>query len=345
VLVATNRSAGTIPSVNLTNGHTRTKVYRAQPLPTNRFSSHAVLRQQPVSHNLTSVCLPPSAADVIAPSLHLSCDTATHVRSYRSGVPFTFFAHQAVVLPLKLKRPGWFDATALCVGSMAPDLAYPLGPWLGSRSHTFAGLAVWSIPFTVVASMIVRVHVASVAFAHAPDMGRFRLHSFRSLRTRRPSRLVTVVSAALGSGSHVLIDGFTHTGRFGSRLLGWDRTLFNAPIVGAMSIARVFQYIGHTLGSVMGLSLLALVGRKRLIEAWYGADEVRAARSFALRMRARVVFWSIIASGPPLGVLWARTSGGTVAFEMIDATALTAVVASLVPACRPMHKERFLRID
>jgi hypothetical protein len=50
VLVATNRSAGTIPSVNLTNGHTRTKVYRAQPLPTNRFSSHAVLRQQPVSH-------------------------------------------------------------------------------------------------------------------------------------------------------------------------------------------------------------------------------------------------------------------------------------------------------
>lgn len=28
-----------------------------------------------------------------------------------------------------------FDGTALCVGSMAPDLAYPLGPWLSSHGH------------------------------------------------------------------------------------------------------------------------------------------------------------------------------------------------------------------
>jgi Domain of unknown function (DUF4184) len=136
-------------------------------------------------------------------------------------VPFTFLAHQSFVLPLKIKRPAWFDATALCVGSMAPDLAYPLGSWLGRRSHTLVGLIVWSIPFTVVASVLVRTQVAPTAFAHLPDAGPFRLHSFRALRRRRPCRLVTVVSAALGSGSHVVIDGFTHTGRFVG--VGWAR--------------------------------------------------------------------------------------------------------------------------
>jgi Domain of unknown function (DUF4184) len=162
-----------------------------------------------------------------------------------------------------------------------------------------------------------------------------RLHSFRALRHRRPRRVVTVLSAVIGSGSHVVIDGFTHTGRFGSRWLGWDRALGTVPGVGVMSIARVFQYVGHTFGSALGVGLLAVIGRRRLIDDWYGRDTVRVARSFALAVRARMIFWLVVAAGPLIGAAWARAEGGTYAFAMIDATAAAAYIACLLPTCRP----------
>jgi len=34
------------------------------------------------------------------------------------------FAHPAVVIPLKEKRPKWFNGTALILGRMAPDFEY-----------------------------------------------------------------------------------------------------------------------------------------------------------------------------------------------------------------------------
>ncbi|MDP4013047.1 MAG: DUF4184 family protein [Candidatus Nanopelagicales bacterium] len=39
-------------------------------------------------------------------------------------MPLTFGSHQAVVLPLKMLKPRWFDGTALVIGSMAPDLFF-----------------------------------------------------------------------------------------------------------------------------------------------------------------------------------------------------------------------------
>ncbi|MGD9998128.1 MAG: DUF4184 family protein, partial [Ilumatobacteraceae bacterium] len=39
-------------------------------------------------------------------------------------MPFTWFAHQVPAIGVKLARPAWVDATALCVGSMIPDVMY-----------------------------------------------------------------------------------------------------------------------------------------------------------------------------------------------------------------------------
>ena len=44
------------------------------------------------------------------------------LRRETARLPLTWFAHQVPMIGMKLARPKWFDATALCIGSMMPDL-------------------------------------------------------------------------------------------------------------------------------------------------------------------------------------------------------------------------------
>jgi hypothetical protein len=253
-------------------------------------------------------------------------------------VPLTFFAHQSVVLPLKMKRPQWFDATALCIGAMAPDLAYALSYWLAVRSHHFIGYLVWGVPFGVIGSVVVR-HIAATVFAHLPDAGPLRVHSLRVLGRRKPRLTVTITSAAIGAGSHIVLDGFTHKGRFGSRWLGLDRVLFRMPLRGEMTISRVFQYFGHTVGSVIGVLLLATIAKRHLLDTWYGETAVADARRFSLRPLQRVVFWTVATLGLFAAVTWPISTEGSTTFRVIDGLAATTLGASLLPFCRPTTED------
>jgi hypothetical protein len=250
------------------------------------------------------------------------------------AMPLTFFAHQVPVLPLKMVRPAWFDATALCLGAAAPDLGYPFSRWLPFHTHSVGGVVTWGLAWTLVASVLVRRFVAPVTFAHVPDLGMLRLHSLRVLPARRPPVWQTVTSAFLGAASHVLLDSFTHTDRFGASLLRLNGVLFTvegSPI----TTARLLQYIGVTIGPLVGLALLAAIGRSRRLESWYGPESVRAARSFTLRPRNRLWFWGVVALGPPAGLALRAITGGYVVFSVIDATLAAVVVASMLPRCRP----------
>ncbi|MGI9596523.1 MAG: DUF4184 family protein, partial [Acidimicrobiales bacterium] len=71
-------------------------------------------------------------------------------------MPVTFPAHQGLIAGAKLRWPDRVDGTALCIGAAAPDLAYALGDWMNRQSHTLVGLLVWSLPFTVVATLVTR---------------------------------------------------------------------------------------------------------------------------------------------------------------------------------------------
>ena len=51
-------------------------------------------------------------------------------------MPFTFFAHQAPVLPVAWAWPNATDGVALVIGSMAPDLAYVLNGSVSRSGHT-----------------------------------------------------------------------------------------------------------------------------------------------------------------------------------------------------------------
>jgi hypothetical protein len=247
-------------------------------------------------------------------------------------MPFTFFAHQAPVLPLKIVRPRWFDGTALCIGSMAPDFAYPIGGWVRDQGHTAIGVVVWSLPLTLVICWAIRSWVATTAFAQLPDLWWLRLHSYRALALRRPVWWLTLSSALLGATTHVVLDAFTHSDRWGAEAVGWDRPLARFDDT---PLADVLQNVGHTLGSAIGLALLAYIGHRRLMERWYGADAVARVRRFTLAAHQRLLFWAVAGSGVPIGIGWVLLTHGYAIHKVIDAVAVTTALACALPAAKP----------
>ncbi len=199
-------------------------------------------------------------------------------------MPLTFPAHQAPVLPLKFWRPRWFDGTALVVGSAAPDIQQA-APWLQFRSHHVYGVVFFSLPFTVIYCLVLRRWSADGLFGSLPDFGPLRLRSYRVLGYRRPRLAVTISSALLAAAIHVFIDSFTHINRWGSNLFGLNTIWFELPN-GPFSTARIIQYTGHSLGSLVGILMFVWLASSRRLNHWYGEDTVIAARSAPVASRA-----------------------------------------------------------
>jgi len=129
-------------------------------------------------------------------------------------VPFTFLAHQAPVLPLKLARPSWFSGTALVIGSMAPDFEYFLrGDPTSTLSHTLLGQVVFCLPLSLALVLVVERLLAPTVPQHLPDLGVLHVRDYGALAHKRRGLggwLVVATSALIGSFSHIAWDGFTH---------------------------------------------------------------------------------------------------------------------------------------
>lgn len=204
-------------------------------------------------------------------------------------IPLTIPAHQVPVLPLKLWRPDWFDATALCVGSVVPDLLYP---FVGLWSHTFTALLL-VVPVSVLIATLLRRRAGASVFPQLPDLGGMRLHSYAVIGGRRPLAAISVGSAVIGAVSHIVIDAFTHDPGWGARWLHLDRHWVAMPFRSAVSAARALQYVGHSVASVVGLLIFWYIGRHRLLERWYGCEDVRRARTARPDTAQRVRFWAV----------------------------------------------------
>lgn len=217
-------------------------------------------------------------------------------------MPLTWFAHQVPAVGLKLARPRWFDATALCVGSMMPDLMYSFSAYVHIDTHEWPAFTV-GVPLTLLVAIVVRFVLAPLAPPQLPDLGPLRLRSYGVLASRRPLIAVTVISAILGVASHVVLDWFTHPGRPGARWLGYDDV--DVTIAGHTEpLSGVFQLIGHSVGSLAGFGLLLLIGRRRLLERWYGVEAVEAARAHEVDARRCLLFWGMSGVGLVLGIAW-----------------------------------------
>jgi len=252
-------------------------------------------------------------------------------------VPLTVPAHQLPVLALKLHRPQWWDGTALFIGAAAPDLAYPLHRWIGSQSHTALGVVALAVPLTLALTVALRWRIAGSVACQLPDLGVLRLRSYGALTHTAswPRFRITLMSAVVGATSHVLIDGFTHRGRFGAAWLDLDSVSFDLGPAGVRSLPGLLQYAGHSAGSLLSLALLAVVGRRGLLEQWCGSEAVALARSQRPTRTQRLGFWAIVAI-PVLAVsAWSAAAGAVMIFELIDALLVGLVVAGSIVVARP----------
>lgn len=183
-------------------------------------------------------------------------------------MPFTYFAHQVLVIPLKIARPRWFDGTALCGGSMAPDFAYALsGTRFEFASHTLFAQLFWSMPIGWAITQLFRARIAEPLGAQLPGVLGAEV---RALAHSNPALVVSCLSALIGGLSHIFIDGFTH-GR------GWAVQVFPrlknvVAEVAGIPIAewQLLQYLGHSCGTMMGLLLMAALVERRQFSRWNG---------------------------------------------------------------------------
>lgn len=127
-------------------------------------------------------------------------------------MPLTFPSHPGLILPLWAFRPRRYDALALTVGSMAPDvldtiLELPIGNSSLNFSHSLVGLVTACIPLTF-ATLLAGEPVLRrlLRFARGmPSMGSWlgRLVA----RPLVPQRVLA--SVALGAGSHLVFDALS----------------------------------------------------------------------------------------------------------------------------------------
>jgi len=184
-----------------------------------------------------------------------------------SSMPFTYFAHQLCVLPLKQAKPRWFDGTALCLGSMAPDFGYALmNTPLAVSSHRFRAQLYWTLPVAWALTWLIRTQLAAPVGAQLPGaLGR----EVRALaRTRHPLP-VTALSAVIGGVSHVVLDLFTHPH-------GWmfeHVSLLRHVLWSNLTVAGGLQYLGHTFGTAIGMWWMWRLVQARSISTWNGSSE------------------------------------------------------------------------
>ena len=194
-------------------------------------------------------------------------------------MPITFFAHQAPVLPLKIKWPHHFCGQALVLGSMAPDFEFFLtGRTQWTLGHTLPGQFSFCLPLTLLMVWLVSRVIARPLALHLPDLGQFHLHDYRFLAVttrRRGYWLKAIPSALIGSFSHLWWDSFTHTAGWSARHLGYaHRSLF---LLGTHTVAvcKLMQYGSTLVGGTFTIWLLYGIGSERSLLHWAGSEPPR----------------------------------------------------------------------
>lgn len=132
-------------------------------------------------------------------------------------MPFTP-AHPAIVLPFVRIKPERVSATALVIGSIAPDFEYFFKMSVNSQhSHTLLGILYFDIPVTILLAFLFHAVVKRNLFANLPAFLQYRFSSMLQLDYIKHFKKyfwVVILSAGIGSFSHIFWDAFTHNDGF-----------------------------------------------------------------------------------------------------------------------------------
>ncbi|MBI2709306.1 MAG: DUF4184 family protein [Actinobacteria bacterium] len=226
-------------------------------------------------------------------------------------MPFTFLAHQAPVIPLKLRWPSRFDGVALAVGTMAPDFAYPLDRTpLAVEAHALPGLFTFGLPVTLAVAFVVRRVAAPRLPRLLPPGPPLHLEDYEILGRHRHRWWVVAGSSVTGLLSHVFVDAFTHRRGIFVRLIPALRRVWLEVDGRKVPGFEVLQYGGHVWLSVAAAGMLLWIGRRRWLldetarrrTAWQPSEVGAAARvRFAVGSAFGAAVAAVLVVRAPLG--------------------------------------------
>jgi hypothetical protein len=130
-------------------------------------------------------------------------------------VPFTFPSHPGLILPLWVARPRRFDALALAVGSVLPDIMdaaieRPSGDVHQNFAHSLVGLATLCVPVGFALVHGTDLLVARLLRPAAPRWIGNARGWLRRLVPPRPDWRRVMIAVSIGAFSHLFFDAFTH---------------------------------------------------------------------------------------------------------------------------------------
>ncbi len=132
-------------------------------------------------------------------------------------MPLTF-SHPALILPLTLRKSTAWSATGLIIGSMAPDFEYFFRMKAYSHySHSLLGILYFDLPLTVLLSIIFHQLVKGPLIANVPRYFKIRCYdwfNYNFLDYLKNHKIPFILSAIVGSATHIFWDGFTYAGGF-----------------------------------------------------------------------------------------------------------------------------------
>jgi hypothetical protein len=171
-------------------------------------------------------------------------------------MPFTP-AHTAAVLPW-LRKPR-LSATALVMGSMAPDFEYFIridvkGVW----GHDLAGIFLFDLPVSIALVALFHRVVKNNLINNLPAFIQLRFAHLKRLTLQedllaRP--LTFAFCACLGALTHVAWDGFTHGTGFFVRQMTW---LYDDAVVPFDGVRYPLWYALQHASTAVGLLILII---------------------------------------------------------------------------------------
>ncbi len=213
-------------------------------------------------------------------------------------MPSSIFSHQAAGLFLKVKYPKKLDGTAVCLGTLIPDLNsiieffFPLN--LRGLTHSIIGQVLWTIPIGILGTMLFCRFIGPICSDIASRQGRlydplkyFGIDEWHYLKNKKFNKrffIVATYSAFIGGITHILFDWPSHA----DIQLLWPWLLWSNPeflmysIVdfGRISIGPLVIDANLTVYNLLwqietfillGICLyyLRYIKKKNLIQVWY----------------------------------------------------------------------------
>lgn len=170
-------------------------------------------------------------------------------------MPFTA-AHPAIILPILRSR--YFSATGLVIGSISPDFEYFFKMGVNSEfSHTIGGLFYFDLPVSLVLAFIFHLIIKKNLVRNLPPFFQGRIQDMYQLdfvKYANEHKLILIISALTGAGSHIFWDSFTHNNTFFTSIIPFYKTTF-VPYEGVRY--PLFYALQH-ISTVLGLAIITI---------------------------------------------------------------------------------------